>query len=337
MTDPQPITAQSSIGQWLDHPVGGELVGELLASSGASSESLGPVRNLPLQQMVQLSQGQMSQDVIDGLVLRANGGVMPEAAEASGWQEAVTQGRFNGKTVIVTGAASGIGRATASRIAREGGRVIAVDISADRLKELVTSLPQQPVVAVTADITKQEDIDAIITAAGGRIDALANVAGINDNFSPAGETSDAMWDKIIAVNLTGPFKLLRAVIPAMVQAHTGSVVNVASEAALRGNSSGNAYTVSKHGIVGLTKSAAFMYEPHGIRVNAVAPGGVATGIPMPPNMSEYGSGRLQPFQDAIPSIATADQIAASITFLLSDDGVNVNGAVLASDGGWSVQ
>lgn len=80
-----------------------------------------------------------------------------------------------------------------------------------------------------------------------------------------------------------------------------------------------------------------MYGPKGIRVNSVAPGGVATGIPMPPHMSEYGSGRLAPFQQAIPTVATAEHLAASITFLLSDDAVNINGAILASDGGWSVQ
>ena len=112
---------------------------------------------------------------------------------------------------------------------------------------------------------------------------------------------------------------------------------VASEAGIRGNASGNAYTVSKHGVVGLTRSAAFMYGPQGIRVNAVAPGGVATGIPFPPHVSEAGSERLKPFQQQIPTVATAEQLAASITFLLSDDGVNINGAVLPSDGGWSVQ
>ncbi len=80
-----------------------------------------------------------------------------------------------------------------------------------------------------------------------------------------------------------------------------------------------------------------MYGPKGIRVNSVAPGGVATGIPMPPNMSEAGSARLAPFQQAIPTVATAEQLAASITFLLSDDAVNINGAIVASDGGWSVQ
>jgi NAD(P)-dependent dehydrogenase (short-subunit alcohol dehydrogenase family) len=142
---------------------------------------------------------------------------------------------------------------------------------------------------------------------------------------------------VIGINLTGGFKLSRAVIPVMLTAGAGAIVNVASEAGLRGNASGNAYTVSKHGVIGLTRSAAFMYGPQGLRVNAVAPGGVATGIPMPAHPSESGTARLSPFQGAIPSIATAEKLAASITFLLSDDAVNVNGAILPSDGGWSVQ
>jgi NAD(P)-dependent dehydrogenase (short-subunit alcohol dehydrogenase family) len=146
-----------------------------------------------------------------------------------------------------------------------------------------------------------------------------------------------MWDRVIGVNLTGTFKLTRAVLPVMIEAGCGTIVNVASEAALRGNASGNAYTASKHAVIGLTKSAAFMYGPHGIRVNAVAPGGVATGIPFPSNVSQAGSERLKPFQSQIPSVTTAEALAASITFLLSADSVNINGAVLVSDGGWSVQ
>jgi len=333
-----PLTANSSIEQWLEHPEGGPLVRGLLAASGASEDTLAPIKGLPLQQLVALSQGQLPQSVIDDLVLKANGGVMPEDdAEASGWQERITPGRFDGRTIVVTGAASGIGRATASRIVREGGRVVAVDISAERLEEFAASAPEGRVVAVAADVTKQDDIDRVVAAAGGRIDGLANVAGVNDDFSPLAETSDAIWDRVIGINLTGVFKLTRAVLPGMVEAGRGSVVNVASEAGIRGNASGNAYTVSKHGVVGLTRSAAFMYGPQGIRVNAVAPGGVATGIPFPPLVSEAGQARLTPFQQQIPTIATAEQLAASITFLLSDDGVNINGAVLPSDGGWSVQ
>lgn len=332
------LTAHSTIGDWLDSPVGGPLVQELLSQAGVPAESLTPVRGLPLQQLVALSQGKMPQGVIDALVLKANDGVAPSEEPASDrWQERVTAGRFAGRTVIVTGAASGIGRATASRVAREGGRVIAVDVSADRLAEFAASVPDADVVTVTGDITKQESIDEIVAAAGDRIDGLANVAGINDDFSPVDETSDAMWERVMNVNVSGTFRLMRGVVPAMLEAGRGSVVNVASEAGLRGNASGSAYTASKHAVVGLTKSAAFMYALQGIRVNAVAPGGVATGIPFPPSMSEAGSARLRPFQSAIPSVATPEELAASITFLLSEDAVNINGAILASDGGWSVQ
>jgi len=346
MSDHRPttaLTASSSIASWLDHPEGGPLVRQLLTASGASVETLTPVLSLPLQQLVVMSQGAMPQSVVDDLVLRANGGVAPDEAEAqTGWVEKTTPGRFAGQTVIVTGAASGIGRAVASRVAREGGRVIAVDLNAERLTETAASLERADgqVIMVVANITVDADLDSVVAAAtdgGHAVDALANVAGINDDFSPPSETSDEVWDRVLAVNLTGPFKLLRAVLPSMLAAGRGSVVNVSSEAGLRGNASGNAYTVSKHGLIGLTRSAAFMHGPAGIRVNAIAPGGVATGIPMPANVSAAGSARLAPFQQALPSIATAEQLAASITFLLSGDGVNINGAVLTSDGGWSVQ
>ena len=331
------LTAHSSIGDWLNDPIGGDLIRGLLASSGTDPDALAPVLGLPLQQLVAMSQGAMPQSVVDDLVRAANGGEIPADAGETGWTERITPGRFAGKTVIVTGAASGIGRATASRIAREGGRVIACDIAADKLDALRADLSDADIVTVAGDLTQQEAIDRVVAAAGERIDGLANVAGVNDDFSPAGETSDATWDRVIAINLTAPFKLMRAVLPAMETAGRGAVLNVSSEAGLRGNASGNAYTASKHGIIGVTRSAAFMYGPKGIRVNSVAPGGVATGIPMPPHMSEYGSARLAPFQQAIPTVATAEHLAASIAFLLSDDAVNINGAILASDGGWSVQ
>jgi NAD(P)-dependent dehydrogenase (short-subunit alcohol dehydrogenase family) len=360
MAKDKALTAKNSVGTWLKHPIGGPLIRQLLAQAGVDEKVLAPVKLLPLQSLVAMSQGQMPQSLVDDLVEKANSGdpsvieglapAAPAAAEvgesdesaADGfepepWEETVTPGRFAGKTVIVTGAASGIGLATASRVAREGGRVVAVDISAEKLEAFRASLPEAEIVTVAGDITRQESVDAIVAAAGDRIDALANVAGINDDFSPLHETDDAMWDRVLGVNLTGVFKLTRAVIPAMLAAHTGSIVNVSSEAGLRGNASGNAYTVSKHGVIGLTKSAAFMYGREGIRVNAVAPGGVATGIPFPPHVSEWGTAKLRPYQMQIPTLATAEQLAASITFLLSDDGVNINGAVLASDGGWSVQ
>ncbi|MGN6273908.1 MAG: SDR family NAD(P)-dependent oxidoreductase [Protaetiibacter sp.] len=363
MAKDKELTAKSSVGTWLKHPIGGPLIRQLLAQAGVDEKVLAPVKLLPLQSLVAMSQGQMPQSLVDELVAKANSGdpsvidglrepasgaspaspaSEPEESAAEDfepepWEEAVTPGRFAGKTIIVTGAASGIGRATASRVAREGGRVIAVDISAERLDEFVADHADAEIVPVAGDITKQESVDAIVAAAGERIDGLANVAGINDDFSPLHETDDAMWERVLGVNLTGVFKLSRAVVPVMLAAHAGSIVNVSSEAGLRGNASGNAYTVSKHAVIGLTRSAAFMYGREGIRVNAVAPGGVATGIPLPPHVSEWGTAKLRPYQMQMPTLATAEQLAASITFLLSDDGVNINGAVLASDGGWAIQ
>jgi NAD(P)-dependent dehydrogenase (short-subunit alcohol dehydrogenase family) len=335
MANPKPLTAASSIGEWLDHPEGGPALGALLAAGGADPSMLAPIRSLPLQQMVELSQGKMPQAVIDELVLRVNGGVAPAETDSGAWQERIVAGRFDGRTVIVTGAASGIGRATASRIVREGGRVIGVDITADRLKEAEADLGES-FVAVTADITSPEDVDRIVAAAGDRIDGLANVAGVVDDFSPIHETSDAVWEKVFAVNVDGLFRLTRAVVPAMLAAGRGAIVNIASEAGLRGNAAGVAYTASKHAVIGITKNIAFMYGQQGIRTNAVAPGGVATGM-APVNQSEFGRGRTGPFLQLIPGVALAEHLAASITFLLSDDGVNLNGVVLPSDGGWSVQ
>ena len=250
------------------------------------------------------------------------------------WTERINEGRFTGQTVIVTGAGSGIGRATASRVAREGGRVIAVDVSQERLDEFVAEHAESDVVALTADITDDAGIARIVEAAGDTIDALANIAGIMDDMTPVGDLSDAVWERVMRVNVTGTMKLTRAVIPTMLAQGGGSIVNTASEAALRGSAAGAAYTASKHAVVGLTKSSAFMYGPSGIRVNAVAPGPTITNIEATFG-SPLGSERIQFGMSILPDAAEAEALAASITFLLSDDGVNVNGIVLASDNGWS--
>ena len=222
-----------------------------------------------------------------------------------------TTARFEGRTAIVTGAGSGIGRATAVRLAQEGARVVASDVS-------------------TEAVARQ-----LAAEAGDRIDVLANVAGIMDGFLPAAEVDDATWERVMNVNVTAIMRLTRAVLPKMIEAGSGTIVNVASEAGLRGSAAGVAYTTSKHAVIGYTKNTAFMYAPKGIRVNAVAPGAVATNIEAPWN-SEWAAGRLGPLmQVVIPGVATPEQLAAAITWLASDDSANVTGVVLASDGGWS--
>lgn len=255
--------------------------------------------------------------------------------EVQHWEERLSPGRFDGRSVIVTGAGSGIGLATTLRVAREGGRVIASDVRPDRLDSLVAAHSGLAIETVAGSIVEEQVVRRIVEAAGERIDGLANVAGIMDDFTPVHEVSDRVWEQVLEVNLTGLMRLTRAVVPRMLAAGAGSIVNVSSEASLRGSAAGVAYTASKHAVNGLTRSCAVMYGALGIRTNAVAPGATATNIEAS-WASELARSRLGPLMQANVNVAAqAAQVAASITFLLSDDGTNINGAVLASDGGWS--
>ncbi|ELT42703.1 short-chain dehydrogenase/reductase SDR [Arthrobacter nitrophenolicus] len=190
-------------------------------------------------------------------------------------------------------------------------------------------------IPIAGDISMEETVAAIVAAAGGRVDALANVAGIFDNFLPVHEVDDELWERVFRINVTALMRLTRAVVPLMLESGTGSVVNVASGAGLRGSAAGAAYTASKHAVMGLTKNSAVIYGPKGLRFNAVAPGSTTTNI-VASWGSQFAAERLGPLLQAmVPAPASAAQLAASITFLLSDDGTNINGSILSSDGGWS--
>src|ERR1051326_989322 len=191
--------------------------------------------------------------------------------------------RFEQQVALVTGAASGIGRALVQRFASEGAAVVAVDIVEAPLQQFVSELQAQGAKATgcVADVSSDSDVERMLataTSSYGRLDILCNNAGIMDLMTPAAEVSLALWERVLSINLNGPFLACRRAIPIMLEQGGGSIVNTASEAGLRGGTAGTPYTVSKHGVVGLTKSIAFFYGDRGIRCNAVCPGGVATAI-----------------------------------------------------------
>ncbi|MFA5919630.1 MAG: SDR family oxidoreductase [Candidatus Nanopelagicaceae bacterium] len=247
---------------------------------------------------------------------------------------------FKGKSIIVTGAGSGIGRAAAIQFAMQGGKVLIADLNEATANVVAEEIRAAGGVAVTVvgDLSDQVIVDRVVTTAieqFGTIDVLVNNAGIMDSMSANDEVTTKEWDRVIRVNLTAPFMLSRAALPHMLKVGKGAIVNTASEAAIRGSAAGTAYTVSKHGIVGLTKSDAVMYRNRGIRVNAVAPGGTRTNIQVVPVEGTEGPKILGGYMSNVGRIADADEVAAAILFLASDAASDINGAILPVDGGWS--
>jgi NAD(P)-dependent dehydrogenase (short-subunit alcohol dehydrogenase family) len=242
--------------------------------------------------------------------------------------------RHHGTVALVTGAASGIGRATALRLAGEGARVVATDGNADGLASLTAEHPS--ITAVPGDLRDSAFIDSLVDTAesAGPVHTLANVAGVMDHFVPVSELDDAMWDNVLAVNITAPMRLCRRLLPLM-SGRGGSIVNVASVAGLGGSGAGAAYISSKHAIIGLTKHIAFTYGPQGIRCNAVCPGGTDTNIGTTAAPTVMWAFERQMISIALGErTAQPDEIAAAISWLASAEASNVNGIVMPVDGGW---
>ena len=246
-----------------------------------------------------------------------------------------------GRGVVVTGAASGIGRATALHFAAERARVLVADLNGDGAEEVAREIEEAggSAVAVAGDLSDQQVVDAVVeraVAAFGGLDVLVNNAGIMDRMSALGETDDAEWERVLRINLTAPFLLTRAALPHMLAAGRGSIVFTASEAGLRGGAAGAAYTASKHGVTGLVKNLAVMYRKQGIRANAIAPGPTLTSIQVDAAPEAHSPALIGQLIGAnIGRLGSAEEQAAAIVFLASDAAAFVNGAVLPVDDGWA--
>ncbi len=252
--------------------------------------------------------------------------------------------RFTRKVVVVTGAGSGIGKATAECFASEGALVVAGEIDPVRLDALVSELKTggAEVVGVQGNVAKVEDCQRLINAAVehfGRLDVLVNNAGIMDHFEPVAECDDATWNRVMGVNLFAHMYTMRLAIPIMLAQGGGVIVNVASAAGLGGGFAGAAYTASKHGVVGLVRNTAVMYGKQGIRCVAVCPGGVNTNISQSigPTPSQAGYAALGPGMATMPRGGEPQELANVILFLASPEASFVNGAAVPVDGGWLAQ
>ncbi|MFJ6567460.1 SDR family NAD(P)-dependent oxidoreductase [Streptomyces sp. NPDC091292] len=253
-----------------------------------------------------------------------------------------TSDRAHGRSVLVTGAGSGagIGRAAALLFAAQGDRVVVADIDEAGADRTVAEIEAAggTALAVAGDLSDQSVVDRLVASAVdafGGIDVLVNNAAVMDRMSALGETDDTEWERVVRINLTAPFLLTRAALPHLLARGNGVIVNTASAASLRGGAAGAAYTASKHGVAGLTKSLAVMYRDKGLRANAIAPGGTATGIQVDPVPGATGPGVLAAYMANVGRVAEAEEQAAVIVFLASAAASNINGAILPVDNGWS--
>lgn len=250
--------------------------------------------------------------------------------------------RFTGKSVVVTGASSGMGRKIALDFAKEGATVIAVARRKERLEELQKEAEglDGKILPYPGDVSSEEVNNRMIDYAVkecGKLDILVNNAGVMDEFTPLGEMSNELWEKVMKVNLEGPVYAMRKAIQVMTgQENGGNIVNVASIGGVCGCRAGVAYTASKHALVGVTQNTAYMYVDAKIRCNVICPGGVETEVmASQTNISQKGMGRIMAGLDSSIPQGQPEDISAAVLFTASDDAKFMTGATLVVDGGVS--
>ena len=246
--------------------------------------------------------------------------------------------RFTDKVAFVTGAASGIGRATAVAFAAEGARLAILDRSEAALQDTAAAVRAAgaEVLAIACDIAEPAQVEAAVArtvAAFGRLDIAFNNAGVENTAAPVAGIALADWDRILGINLRGTFLCMKHELAQMVRQGGGVVVNTSSGAGIRGVAGGAAYAASKHAIIGLTKSAALDYARSNIRVNAILPGNIET-----PMMDRFTGGDIQKAIDLEPvgRLGRPAEIAEAVLWMSADLGAFVTGASISVDGGWSL-
>lgn len=224
--------------------------------------------------------------------------------------------RLAGRRAIVTGAASGIGAATVARLRADGAEVIAADLTGD---------------GVIADVATDEGLAAIVAAAGDRLDILVNNAGVCP-VAEVAELTDAQWEQALAVNVTAPFRLSRALLPLLSRSSAGRILNTGSILSSYGNAQMAAYTASKHAILGLTRALANEFGPHGITVNCVQPGAIVTGMTSA-LFEDAEAVRYYTGKSPLGRLGQPEDIADVFAFLASDDARFITGQGILVDGG----
>jgi len=253
------------------------------------------------------------------------------------------RGDLAGRTALVTGASRGIGRTIAEQLADGGARVVCAARSANALAEVVAGLPGDGHLAVAMDVADPDSTAAAlaqIAAEAGRVDVLINNAGVADS-APFERTDDAMWQRALDVNVTGAFRLCRALIPAMVKADWGRVVVVASNAGLTGYAYTTAYCASKHAVVGMVRAIALEIAKTPVTINAICPGFVDTpmtatsiaNIAGKTGKSEAEARKVLERMSPQRRLIQTDEVAAMVATLCSDDARGIHGQAIAIDGG----